>query len=46
MTERLIVISNRIPTGALPSAGLVVAIHDALSVNPGDKVGHGSGRML
>lgn len=39
MTERLIVISNRIPTGALPSGGLVVAIHDALSEEGGLWIG-------
>ena len=31
MTGRLVVISNRIPTEAEPSGGLVVALHDCLS---------------
>ena len=31
MTGRLIVVSNRIPTGEIPSGGLVVALHEALS---------------
>jgi len=36
---RLIVVSNRIPTGAQPSGGLVVALHDALSERGGLWVG-------
>jgi len=39
MTGRLIVVSNRIPTGANPSGGLVVALHDALSDRGGIWVG-------
>ncbi|MDW4500186.1 trehalose-6-phosphate synthase [Sulfitobacter sp. D35] len=31
MSGRLVVVSNRIPTGEQPSGGLVVALHDALS---------------
>ncbi|XDA97869.1 trehalose-6-phosphate synthase [Sulfitobacter sp. LCG007] len=31
MSERLVVVSNRIPMGDHPSGGLVVALHDALS---------------
>jgi len=39
MTERLIVVSNRIPTDAEPSGGLVVALHDALSEEGGLWIG-------
>lgn len=39
MTERLIVVSNRIPTQAVPSGGLVVALHDALSEEGGLWIG-------
>ena len=39
MTGRLIVVSNRIPTDAEPSGGLVVALHDALSEEGGLWIG-------
>ncbi len=39
MARRLIVVSNRIPTDAEPSGGLVVAIHDALSEEGGLWIG-------
>ncbi|GGL64843.1 alpha,alpha-trehalose-phosphate synthase (UDP-forming) [Wenxinia marina] len=44
MAGRLIVISNRIPTDAAPSGGLVVALHDALKARGGLWVGH-SGKV-
>ncbi len=39
MTGRLIVVSNRIPTEAAPSGGLVVALHEALSETGGLWIG-------
>ncbi|NDV00437.1 alpha,alpha-trehalose-phosphate synthase (UDP-forming) [Pseudoroseicyclus tamaricis] len=39
MTGRLIVVSNRIPMGDVPSGGLVVAIHEALSERGGLWIG-------
>ncbi|MEL6451708.1 MAG: trehalose-6-phosphate synthase [Pseudomonadota bacterium] len=39
MTGRLIVVSNRIPTEAQPSGGLVVALHDCLSEEGGVWIG-------
>lgn len=36
---RLVVVSNRIPTGDTPSGGLVVALHDALSQSGGCWIG-------
>jgi trehalose 6-phosphate synthase len=36
---RLVVLSNRIPTGATPSGGLVVALHDCLTARGGVWVG-------
>ncbi|MGZ9810393.1 alpha,alpha-trehalose-phosphate synthase (UDP-forming) [Pseudoroseicyclus sp. H15] len=39
MTGRLIVVSNRIPTGDVPSGGLVVAIHEALTGRGGLWIG-------
>ncbi|MEL6609625.1 MAG: trehalose-6-phosphate synthase [Pseudomonadota bacterium] len=36
---RLVVVSNRIPTGATPSGGLVVALHEALSARGGVWIG-------
>ncbi|HBS50077.1 MAG TPA: trehalose-6-phosphate synthase, partial [Rhodobacteraceae bacterium] len=39
MSEKLIVVSNRIPTGAAPSGGLVVALHDALAEHQGIWIG-------
>ncbi|MFO7758026.1 MAG: trehalose-6-phosphate synthase [Roseovarius sp.] len=39
MTERLIVISNRIPTDAVPSGGLVVALHEVLCKEGGVWIG-------
>lgn len=36
---RLIVVSNRIPTGEAPSGGLVVAVHDALKARGGIWIG-------
>lgn len=39
MTERLIVVSNRIPTEEAPSGGLVVALHEALSETGGLWIG-------
>jgi trehalose 6-phosphate synthase len=39
MTGRLIVVSNRIPTGGSPSGGLVVALHDALARQGGLWIG-------
>ncbi|ETX14359.1 alpha,alpha-trehalose-phosphate synthase [Roseivivax halodurans JCM 10272] len=39
MTGKLVVVSNRIPTGATPSGGLVVAVHDALTRSGGLWVG-------
>lgn len=39
MTERLIVVSNRIPTGETPSGGLVVALHEALCETGGLWIG-------
>ena len=39
MTGRLVVVSNRIPTEAVPSGGLVVALHDALSEQGGLWIG-------
>lgn len=37
--SRLVVISNRLPTGDTPSGGLVVALHDALSQTGGCWIG-------
>jgi trehalose 6-phosphate synthase len=37
--ERLIVVSNRIPTEEVPSGGLVVALHEALSETGGLWIG-------
>ncbi|KAA2311765.1 trehalose-6-phosphate synthase [Puniceibacterium sp. HSS470] len=42
MTGRLIVVSNRIPTQAVASGGLVVALHDALSKTGGVWIGANS----
>jgi len=39
MTGRLIVVSNRIPTEAEPSGGLVVALHDCLTSEGGVWIG-------
>lgn len=39
MNSRLIVVSNRLPMGASPSGGLVVALHDALARSGGCWVG-------
>ncbi|MBY5934638.1 trehalose-6-phosphate synthase [Tateyamaria omphalii] len=39
MTARLIVVSNRIPTEAEPSGGLVVALHDCLTAEGGVWIG-------
>lgn len=39
MSGRLVVVSNRIPTGATPSGGLVVALHDALTQRGGLWIG-------
>ena len=39
MTGRLIVVSNRIPTEAEPSGGLVVALHDCLTAAGGVWIG-------
>ncbi|MDG4650496.1 trehalose-6-phosphate synthase [Roseibacterium sp. SDUM158017] len=39
MTGRLVVVSNRIPTEAAPSGGLVVALHECLSEQGGLWVG-------
>ncbi|MBS0126381.1 alpha,alpha-trehalose-phosphate synthase (UDP-forming) [Thetidibacter halocola] len=39
MTGRLIVLSNRIPTEAQPSGGLVVALHDCLTQRGGIWIG-------
>lgn len=39
MTPRLIVVSNRIPTEDVPSGGLVVALHEALSERGGLWIG-------
>ena len=39
MSGRLIVLSNRIPTDAQPSGGLVVALHEALSERGGIWIG-------
>ncbi|MFZ7091865.1 alpha,alpha-trehalose-phosphate synthase (UDP-forming) [Primorskyibacter sp. 2E233] len=39
MTGRLIMVSNRIPTEAEPSGGLVVALHDCLTANGGIWIG-------
>ena len=39
MTQRLIVVSNRIPTDDVPSGGLVVAIHEALTQRGGLWIG-------
>nr|WP_319515196.1 trehalose-6-phosphate synthase [uncultured Cohaesibacter sp.] len=39
MAGRLIVVSNRIPTGDVPSGGLVVALHGALAANGGLWIG-------
>ncbi|ETX28948.1 alpha,alpha-trehalose-phosphate synthase (UDP-forming) [Roseivivax isoporae] len=39
MPGKLVVVSNRIPTGAAPSGGLVVAVHDALRGSGGLWVG-------
>ncbi|KIC51885.1 trehalose-6-phosphate synthase [Tateyamaria sp. ANG-S1] len=39
MTARLIVVSNRIPTEAEPSGGLVVALHDCLTAQGGVWIG-------
>ncbi|SDY62364.1 alpha,alpha-trehalose-phosphate synthase (UDP-forming) [Citreimonas salinaria] len=39
MTGRLIVLSNRIPTGGPPSGGLVVAIHELLAARGGLWIG-------
>lgn len=39
MTGRLIMVSNRIPTGDVPSGGLVVALHDCLTDEGGLWVG-------
>jgi trehalose 6-phosphate synthase len=39
MSDRLIVVSNRIPTEAAPSGGLVVALHEALSETGGLWIG-------
>ncbi|MEL6516518.1 MAG: trehalose-6-phosphate synthase [Pseudomonadota bacterium] len=36
---RLVILSNRIPTGAIPSGGLVVALHDCLTARGGVWVG-------
>lgn len=36
---QLVILSNRIPTGAIPSGGLVVALHDCLSARGGIWVG-------
>ena len=44
MTGRLVVVSNRIPTDAAPSGGLVVALHDALKARGGLWIGH-SGKV-
>ncbi|SFG94198.1 trehalose 6-phosphate synthase [Palleronia marisminoris] len=41
MTGRLIVLSNRIPTGGPPSGGLVVAIHELLAERGGLWIGSG-----
>ncbi|WP_422073471.1 alpha,alpha-trehalose-phosphate synthase (UDP-forming) [Tranquillimonas rosea] len=35
MSERVIVVSNRVPTEEVPSGGLVVALHDCLSARGG-----------
>jgi trehalose 6-phosphate synthase len=42
MSGRLIVVSNRIPTEAVASGGLVVALHDALSKTGGVWIGANS----
>jgi trehalose 6-phosphate synthase len=39
MSGRLIVVSNRIPAGEVPSGGLVVALHEALSETGGLWIG-------
>ena len=39
MSGKLVVVSNRIPTGAPSSGGLVVALHDALTRSGGVWVG-------
>lgn len=39
MSGKLVVVSNRIPTGSTPSGGLVVALHDALTLSGGLWVG-------
>ncbi|SLN12465.1 Alpha,alpha-trehalose-phosphate synthase [UDP-forming] [Roseivivax jejudonensis] len=39
MSGKLVVVSNRIPTDAAPSGGLVVAVHDALEQSGGLWVG-------
>ncbi|WGW05520.1 alpha,alpha-trehalose-phosphate synthase (UDP-forming) [Tropicibacter oceani] len=39
MTGRLIMVSNRIPTEAEPSGGLVVALHDCLTAQGGTWIG-------
>ncbi|MEL6798952.1 MAG: trehalose-6-phosphate synthase [Pseudomonadota bacterium] len=36
---RLVILSNRIPTGATPSGGLVVALHDCLTARGGIWIG-------
>ncbi len=42
---RLIVVSNRIPTEAAPSGGLVVALHDALKERGGVWIGNSGKRV-
>ncbi len=42
---RLIVVSNRIPTEAAPSGGLVVALHDALKARGGVWIGNSGNRV-
>ena len=39
MSSRLVVISNRLPMGANPSGGLVVALHDTLAKSGGCWIG-------
>ena len=39
MSERLVVISNRLPMGDTPSGGLVVSLHDALAASGGCWIG-------
>ena len=37
--RRLVILSNRIPTGATPSGGLIVALHDCLTAQGGVWIG-------